>query len=70
MTPNIYSGNAATTAGYLNCPITTATSFTLEVMSAGDTGQLMQRITSCTKNTPTVYIRHYYSNSWGTWLQM
>lgn len=68
--PNIYAGNAATTAGYLNCPVTTATSFTLEVMSAGGSGQLMQRITSCTKGTPIVYVRHYYSSAWGDWITM
>lgn len=66
--PNAYSGNAATSAGYLNCPITTATSFTLEVLSAGSGGQIMQRITSCTKTSPVVYIRHYYSNAWGDWI--
>lgn len=66
--PNIYAGNAATTAGYLNCPITTGTSFTLEVLPAGGDGQLMQRITSCSKTGLTVYARHYYSDAWGDWI--
>lgn len=66
--PNSYTGDTATTAGYLNCPITTATSFTLEVLSAGSGGQIMQRITSCTKTAPVVYIRHYYANAWGDWI--
>ena len=66
--PNVYAGNSATTAGYLNCPITTGTSFTLEVLSAGGDGQIMQRITTCTKASPIVYVRHYYSNAWGDWV--
>lgn len=70
LTPNTYTGDAATTSEYLNCPISTATSFTLEVMSAGTAGQIMQRFTSCTKNTPVVYIRHYYSSAWGSWIQI
>lgn len=67
-TPNTYAGNAATTAGYLNCPITTGTSFTLEVLPAGGDGQIMQRITSCSKTGLKVYIRHYYSDAWGDWV--
>lgn len=66
--PNIYAGNAATTAKYLNCPVTTATSFTLEVAAGGDSGQLMQRITTCTKTAPITWVRFYYSNAWGEWL--
>jgi len=68
MTPNTYSGNASTTAGYVNSPVTTATSFTLEVMSAGDAGQLLQRITTCTKSKPLIYERFYYSSAWGDWV--
>lgn len=67
-TPNTYAGNAATTAGYLNCPITTGTSFTLEVLPAGSDGQIMQRITSCSKTGLKVYVRHYYSDAWGDWV--
>lgn len=68
--PCIYTGNAATTHGYLNCPVTTATSFTLEVMSSGDEGQLLQRVTTCTKTKPLVYERFYYSGSWGDWVRV
>lgn len=64
---NTYAGNAASTAGYLHCPITSATSFTLEVMAAGIGGQIMQRITACAKGAPTIYVRHYYSSAWGDW---
>ena len=68
--PNKYSGIAATTAGYLNCPITSATSFVLEVMSGGDAGQLIQRITTCTKSKPVVYERSRYSDAWGDWIRV
>lgn len=68
--PNTYAGNAPTTAGYLNCPITSGTSFTMEVASAGGSGQLMQRITSCSKTGPSIYLRFYYSSTWGSWLRL
>ena len=68
--PNTYAGNAATTAGYLNCPITSATSFTFEVISAGSEGQLMHRITTCSKGTTVVYVRHYYLDAWGDWYEI
>lgn len=66
--PNVYAGRAASSAAYVNCPITSATSFTFEVLPAGETGQLFQRITSCTKGTPAVWYRHYYSSAWGEWI--
>lgn len=68
-TPNTYAGRAATSAAYENCPVTSATSFTLEVQPAGDVGQLFQRLTTCTKDAPVVWVRHYYSSAWGDWLQ-
>ena len=67
-TPNVYYGNSASTSGYLNCPISTGTSFTLEVMSAGGDGQIMQRLTTCSKTGMTTYYRFYYSSSWGDWV--
>lgn len=66
-TPNTYAGRAATTAAYENCPVTSATSFTFEVKPAGEAGQLFQRLTTCTKGVPVVWVRHYYSNAWGDW---
>lgn len=69
-TPNTYAGGAATSAAYENCPVTSATSFTLEVHPAGEAGQLFQRLTTCTKGTPAVWVRHYYSSAWGDWLQL
>ena len=68
--PNTYAGRAATTAAYENCPVTSATSFTLEVWPAGEAGQLFQRLTTCTKGTPVVWVRHYYSSAWGDWQQL
>lgn len=72
--PGVYYGNAATTYEYVNCPITTATSFTLEVFPAGDSGQIMQRITSCSKTGMHIYHRFYYNGIWQTednpdWIQ-
>lgn len=69
-TPNTYAGRAATYAAYENCPVTSATSFTLEVHPAGEAGQLFQRLTTCTKGIPVVWVRHYFSNSWGDWQQL
>lgn len=69
-TPNTYAGIGATTAGYLNCPVTTATSFTLEIEAAGGNGQIMQRLTTCTKTAPVVWVRFFYSNAWGEWLRL
>lgn len=67
--PNVYYGNAASTSEYVNCPLTTGTSFTLEVYPAGDAGQLFQRLTSCSKTGLAIYQRHYYSSSWGDWIK-
>lgn len=66
MTPGIYAGDNVTTKPYINCPITSGT-FTLEIMSAGPNGQLMQRLTRCDKNIPEVYERWYYASEWGDW---
>ena len=66
LTPNIYSGNNASSSSYVNCPITTGT-FTLEVMSAGPNGQIFQRLTVCDKTKPAVYERFYYTSAWGEW---
>ena len=67
--PNIYvsKNNAAET--YANLPKGLTGTFTIEVMSAGQEGQIMQRITSCNKDDPNVYVRHYYSGAWGEWVR-
>lgn len=71
LTPNVYSSNNTATAGaYSNIPSAITGTFTLEVLSAGGNGQIMQRITHCSKGTAAVFIRHYYSSSWGAWTQL
>lgn len=66
LTPNTYAGNNASSSTYGNCPITTGT-FILEVMSAGPSGQIFQRLTLCDKTKPAVYERFYYTSAWGEW---
>lgn len=67
--PNFYASGDTGTYNYKNCPVTSGT-FHLEVISAGDTGQLLQRVKMCTKDTDTnEYTRYYYSNSWGSWVR-
>lgn len=65
----IYHGGAATNYGYVNCPITANNSFTLEVLPAGNNGQIIQRLTSCSKTAMHIWHRHYYTSSWGDWIQ-
>lgn len=66
--PGVYFGDAASTHGYTDCPITTATSFTLEVFPAGSDGQLMLRLTTCSSN-PSIYHCHYYKETWYDWVK-
>lgn len=65
-TPNTYVGANVSNYNYTNCPINGGT-FTLEVLSAGEEGQVLQRLTRCYKTDPTVYERFYYSGTWGEW---
>lgn len=65
--PNIYYGENVSTYNYANCPISSG-SFTLEVRSAGDIGQLHQILTVCSKTNPIKYERFYYTSAWGGWL--
>lgn len=69
-TPNQYIGMQAEDAGYLNLPFESNTSFTLEVLSAGEVGQVMQRCTLCRKVDPIVYERFYYQSAWGEWVKV
>lgn len=59
-------GSAETAGYYTNCPITSGT-FTLEVMAAGDEGQIYQRLTYASKTSAVTYERLYYGSSWGSW---
>lgn len=63
-----YAGKPASNAGYVNCPISSGDSFTLEVLSGGDAAQLTQRVTVTNKTAPKVFERFYYSESWGDWI--
>lgn len=65
-TPNTYVGANASSSNYVNCPLSSGT-FALEVISTGESGQVLQRLTRCYKTDPTVYERLYYSDSWSEW---
>lgn len=65
-TPNTYVGANLSTYNYLNCPLDSGT-FTLEVMGAGETDQVKQRIQSCGKTGSRALERYYYSGTWGAW---
>lgn len=67
-TPNTYSLKQTSTNSYLNCPFSTG-SGTLEVIAAGDTGQLHQIATFCSKNQMSRYERFFYTNAWGSWFE-
>lgn len=66
LAPGFYIGENVSTYNYENCPLTSGT-FTLEVLSMGPNGQLMQRLTQCNKTVYIVHERVYYGGSWGPW---
>lgn len=71
-TPGAYPFGAASTYGYQNCPIGTATSGTLEVFDNGDGNQRLQRVTACSKSAIQVWERcgHDVSSPfWGQWVR-
>lgn len=63
--PNNYFGNAVNTSSYVNCPIgpEKTSTFSLEVISLGGIGQILQRLTMCS-DLATVYERQYYGGKW------
>ena len=63
--PNNYFGNAVNTSSYVNCPIGAekTSTFSLEVISLGGGGQILQRLTVCS-DLATVYERQYYGGKW------
>lgn len=66
-TPGFYAGENVSDFNYINCPLTSGT-FTLEVLSMGDNGQRMQRLTQCHIRSPIVFERMYYKSAgWGDW---
>ena len=64
--PKLYYGRVSD--GITNSPLSGG-SFTLAVTTIGDAG-IMQFIIACQKVNPTMWVRHYYQNSWGNWNQM
>lgn len=65
--PNTYIGANVSSNNYANCPITSGT-FTLNVESGGEDGQVHQIIQVCHKTNPIQYERYYYSSGWGDWI--
>lgn len=68
-TPNTYVSINKGTETYAHAPAGLTGTFTIEVMSAGAEGQLLQRLTSCSKTDPNVYTRLYYQDAWGEWIR-
>ena len=64
--PNFYYSRYTYVPGYVNCPISVQTTFSLEVIALGRDGQLLQRVTRCSAEA-TVYERQYYSQTWHEW---
>lgn len=69
-TPNTYVTIDKGASSYANIPDGVGGTFTVEVMSAGAEGQVMQRLTTCSKTNLVIFIRHYYFGSWGEWLRI
>lgn len=65
-TPNMYVGENVSSYNYVNCPLKSGT-FTLEVISQGTNGQLLQRLIQCNKTDRQVFERTFYTNAWGEW---
>lgn len=64
--PNLYYARYTYVPGYVNCPISEQTTFSLEVIALGKDGQLLQRVTRCSAEA-TIYERQYYSSEWHEW---
>ena len=71
MIPSTYVGADLSrnnyTCGGEPLPITTGT-FTLEIVSMGEEGQIKQRLTYCHKTAARTWERIYYASSWGEWV--
>lgn len=66
-TPNTYVSYDKVADTYLNGPDVTGT-FTLDVASAGNEGQIRQLVTYTNKTNPIAWIRYFHSGSWGEWI--
>ena len=67
-TPNFYTGRNVSTYNYANCPLDSGT-FSLEVVSCGEDGQVKQKYVYCHKTKAVVYERFYYGSTWGEWVK-
>ena len=63
---NTYAGLDASDSEYVNCPISNGT-FILEVLSMGNTGDLLQRVTKFTEGIEEVWQRVFLNGEWGLW---
>lgn len=70
--PNTYVSVSNGAETYANTPEGLTGTFTIEVLSAGAEGQLMQRLTQTYWDNPRIWVRHYYKNNgvktWGEWV--
>jgi uncharacterized repeat protein (TIGR02543 family) len=66
-TPNTYIGANIASNVYGNCPLASGT-FTLTVEGAGESGQIKQILTRCSKTEPERYIRFFYQSTWSEWM--
>ena len=64
--PNTYMSLDKVASTYANSPIASGT-FSLEVLSGGNEGQVYQRCIYTSKDNFSIYTRHFYSNAWGEW---
>ena len=62
--PNRYGGNESSL--YTNCPTSDSTTFSLEVISLGAFGQVLQRFTACSTEA-TTYERQFFAGQWHEW---
>lgn len=64
---NVYVSKNNASSTYANLPDGFFGTFTLEVMSAGQEGQLVQRAICTSQEYPDIRMRHYYMSKWGDW---
>ena len=67
MIPKKYASGNVEDSNYENCPVTSGT-FSLEVESCGNEGQLLQRLTYSHKTNGKTFERVFYLGEWGEWI--
>lgn len=73
LTPNTYAGTPIESSSYTNLPGALASSygtFTLEVKTSGEEGQIIQILTNCSKTKSVIWKRCYYGSAWGDWYRV